>query len=117
MLNKVTLIGNLGADPEIRSFDSGDKVANFTLATSESWKDKNTGEKKSRTEWHRVAVFSKGLVGVIENYVKKGDKLFEIRLNDRGFQKGDLVTIMNFYLKLLISLFLCCKFNHLLIYI
>lgn len=75
-LNKATLIGNCGADPEIRSLDNGSRVANFSLATSESWKDKNTGEKKERTEWHRIVVWNDGLIGVIEQYVKKGSKLY-----------------------------------------
>lgn len=75
-VNKVILVGNLGQDPEIRSFQSGDRVANFSIATSESWKDKATGEKKERTEWHRVSVTNQGLVKVIESYVKKGSKLY-----------------------------------------
>ena len=75
-LNKVTLIGNVGQDPEIRSTSDGRELANFSLATTESWKDKNTGEKKDKTEWHRVVVFSQGLVGIIKNYVKKGSKLY-----------------------------------------
>lgn len=75
-LNKVTLIGNVGADPEIKALNSGDRVANIRLATSETWKDKGTGEKKERTEWHRVVVFGDGLVGVIERYVRKGSKLY-----------------------------------------
>lgn len=75
-VNKVILVGNVGNDPEIRSFNNGGKVANFSLATSESWRDKQSGEKKEKTEWHRVAVFNDGLVGVIERYVKKGSKLY-----------------------------------------
>ena len=75
-LNQVQLIGNLGADPEIRSTQDGSKVANFTLATSEAWKDKTTGEKKEKTEWHRVTVWGDGLVGVIEQYVSKGSKVY-----------------------------------------
>lgn len=75
-VNKVILVGNVGQDPEIRSFQSGDKVANFSLATSENWKDKNTGERKEKTEWHRVSVTNQGLVKVIESYVKKGSKLY-----------------------------------------
>jgi single-strand DNA-binding protein len=75
-LNKVMLIGNVGNDPDIKSMPSGDKVANFSVATSESWKDKTTGEKKEKTEWHRIVVFNKGLVGVIESYVKKGSKIY-----------------------------------------
>lgn len=75
-LNKVTLIGNVGRDPEIRSMSDGREVASLTLATSEQWRDKASGEKKERTEWHRVAVFSEPLVGVIKNYVKKGSKIY-----------------------------------------
>lgn len=75
-VNKAILIGNVGADPDIRSFDGGGKVANFSLATSESWKDRNTGEKRERTEWHRIVVWNEGLVGVVQQYVKKGDKLY-----------------------------------------
>jgi single-strand DNA-binding protein len=74
-INKVTLLGNVGKDPEIRSFQNGGKVANFTLATSESWKDKATGEKKSKTEWHNIAVHNENLVGIVEKFVKKGAKL------------------------------------------
>ena len=76
MLNKVTLIGNVGKDPEIRAMQSGDEMATLTLATSERWKDKDSGEKKEKIEWHRIVVFNKGLVGVIKQYVKKGSKLF-----------------------------------------
>lgn len=75
-LNKVVLIGNLGRDPEIRSTNDGREIATFSVATGESWKDKTTGEKKEKTEWHRVVVFSEGLVGIIKNYVKKGTKLY-----------------------------------------
>jgi len=71
-VNKVILIGNVGKDPEIRTFGNGGKVANFSIATSESWKDKNSGERKEKTDWHNIAVFNDGLVGVIERYVKKG---------------------------------------------
>jgi single-strand DNA-binding protein len=86
-LNKVMLIGNLGADPEIRSFQNGGKVANLRIATSESWKDKATGEKKEKTEWHTVAIFSDGLVGVVERYLKKGSKVFiEGKLQTRKWQ-------------------------------
>jgi len=75
-LNKVTLIGNVGKEPEIRSTSDGREVANLVLATSESWTDKTSGEKKERTEWHRIACFNPGLVNVIRNYVKKGHKLY-----------------------------------------
>jgi single-strand DNA-binding protein len=86
-LNKVMLIGNLGADPEIRSFQNGSKVANLRLATSESWKDKATGERKERTEWHTVAIFGDGLVGVAERYLRKGSKIYiEGALSTRKWQ-------------------------------
>lgn len=75
-LNKVILIGNLGNDPEIRSTNDGREIANFSLATSESWKDKVTGEKKDKTEWHRIVCFNEGLVKIIKGYVKKGTKLY-----------------------------------------
>ena len=75
-VNKVILVGNVGNDPEIRTFNNGGKVANFSLATSENWRDKQSGERREKTEWHRVAVFNDGLVGVIERYVKKGSKLY-----------------------------------------
>ncbi|WP_305098320.1 single-stranded DNA-binding protein [Croceibacterium aestuarii] len=86
-LNKVMLIGNLGADPEIRSFQNGGKVANLRIATSETWKDKNTGERQERTEWHSVAIFSEGLVGVVERYLRKGSKVYiEGSLQTRKWQ-------------------------------
>jgi single-strand DNA-binding protein len=86
-LNKVMLIGNLGADPEIRSFQNGGKVANMRIATSETWKDKTTGEKQERTEWHSVAVFNDGLVGVVERFLKKGSKVYlEGQLQTRKWQ-------------------------------
>jgi single-strand DNA-binding protein len=75
-INKVILVGNLGNDPEIRSTSDGREIANFSLATSEFWKDKNTGERKSKTEWHRIVIFSQGLVGVVKNYLKKGSKIY-----------------------------------------
>lgn len=75
-VNKVILVGNVGGDPEIRNTSDGREIATFSLATNESWKDKNTGEKKDKTEWHRVVIFSQGLVGIIKNYVKKGTKLY-----------------------------------------
>lgn len=86
-LNKVCLIGNVGADPELNTLNSGVIVANFTLATSESWKDKSTGEKKERTEWHRIVVWSEGLCSVIEQYVRKGMRLYvEGQLQTRKWQ-------------------------------
>ena len=75
-VNKVILLGNLGQDPDIRTMQNGKKVCTFSLATSDSWKDKETGEKKEKTEWHRVVVFNEGLIGVVENYIKKGTKLY-----------------------------------------
>jgi len=75
-LNKVMLIGNLGKDPEVRTFQNGGKVCNFSIATSESWKDRNTGERQEKTEWHNVAIFNEGLAGVAERYLKKGSKVY-----------------------------------------
>ncbi len=75
-VNKVILIGKLGADPEIRRTQDGRPIANIRLATSESWRDKNTGERREKTEWHRIVVFNEGLCKVIEQYVKKGAKLY-----------------------------------------
>src|ERR1700722_17620850 len=75
-VNKVILVGNLGKDPEIRTFQNGGRVASFSLATSESWKDKTSGEKKDKTEWHRVSVLNEHLVGVVERYLKKGAKVY-----------------------------------------
>ncbi len=75
-VNKVILIGNVGADPEIKRTQDGRPIANIRLATSESWRDKNSGERKEKTEWHRVVVFSEGLCKVVESYVKKGSKLY-----------------------------------------
>ena len=74
-INKITLLGNVGQDPKITSFANGGKVANFSLATTESWKDKATGEKKSKTEWHNIVVKSEPLVEIVGKYVKKGSKL------------------------------------------
>ena len=75
-LNKVLLIGRLGADPEIKQMVNGKNVARLSLATSQSWKDKNTGEKKEKTEWHRVVVFNEGLVNVVQQYLKKGAQVY-----------------------------------------
>ncbi|MCP5088491.1 MAG: single-stranded DNA-binding protein [Rhodobacteraceae bacterium] len=86
-LNKVMLIGNLGRDPEIRSFQNGGRVCNLRIATSERWRDKNTGENRERTEWHSVAIFSEGLVKVCEQYLRKGSKVFvEGQLQTRKWQ-------------------------------
>ena len=75
-LNKVQLIGRLGADPEIKQMVNGKSVARLSLATSQSWKDKNTGEKKEKTEWHRIVVFNEGLVNVVQQYLKKGAQIY-----------------------------------------
>ena len=75
-LNKVLLIGRLGADPEIKQMVNGKSVARLSLATSQSWKDKNTGERKEKTEWHRVVIFNEGLVNVVQQYVKKGAQVY-----------------------------------------
>lgn len=75
-VNKVILLGNVGRDPEIRATQTGGRIANLSIATSESWKDKSTGERKENTQWHRVVIFNDALVGIIERYVKKGSKLF-----------------------------------------
>ncbi len=75
-VNKVILIGNLGADPDVRTMQSGGRVCNLSIATSENWKDKNSGERQERTQWHRVVVFNEGIVGVCERYLKKGSKVY-----------------------------------------
>ena len=86
-VNKVILIGNLGNDPEIRRTQDGRPIANLSIATSDTWKDKNTGERREKTEWHRVVVFNEGLCRVIENYVKKGSKVYiEGQLQTRKWQ-------------------------------
>ena len=86
-VNKVILIGNLGADPEVRNFQNGGKVCNLRIATSETWKDKNSGERKEKTEWHSVAIFNEGLVRIAEQYLKKGSKVFiEGQLQTRKWQ-------------------------------
>jgi single-strand DNA-binding protein len=87
-VNRVTLIGNLGRDPDIRTSQSGNKIANLSLATSESWKDKNSGERKSRSEWHRVVIFNERLVDIAEKYLKKGSKIYlEGALQTRKYEK------------------------------
>ena len=86
-LNKVMLIGNLGKDPEVRSFQNGGKVCNFSIATSESWKDKATGERREKTDWHNVAIFNENLVRIAEQYLKKGSKVYvEGSLQTRKWQ-------------------------------
>ena len=91
-VNKVILIGNLGKDPEIRTFQNGGKVCNFSIATSENWKDRNTGEKQERTQWHNIAIFSEPISNVAEQYLKKGSKIYvegELQTNEweRGGQR------------------------------
>lgn len=89
-VNKVILVGNLGADPEVKSFQNGGKIANLRIATSESWKDKATGERKERAEWHSVTIQSDGLVGVVERYLRKGSKVYvEGQLRTRKWQDRD----------------------------
>jgi single-strand DNA-binding protein len=86
-VNKVILVGNLGRDPEVRSFQNGGKVCNLRIATSETWKDRNTGERKERTEWHSVAIFSEPLARVAEQYLRKGSKVYiEGQLETRKWQ-------------------------------
>ena len=94
-LNKVLLIGRLGADPEIKQMVNGKSVARLSLATSQSWKDKSTGEKKEKTEWHRIVVFNEGLVNVVQQYLKKGDmlkfpnvKMYGVKLNWENIKVG-----------------------------
>ena len=89
-LNKVMLIGNLGADPVIRQTQDGKRLAQLSLATSESWKDKSTGEKKEKTSWHRIVIFNDGLAGVVESYLKKGSKIFvEGQLQTRKYNDAN----------------------------
>ena len=86
-INKVILIGNVGNDPEIKSFQSGDRVVNFSLATTENWKDKQTGEQKSITEWHKITIFNTGLISIAEKLIKKGMKIYiEGQLQTRKWQ-------------------------------
>jgi len=89
-LNKVMLIGRLGQDPEVRNTQDGRSLCTFSIATSESWNDKNTGEKKEKTEWHRVVVFNEGLVNIVQQYVKKGSNVFiEGQLQTRKWEDKD----------------------------
>jgi single-strand DNA-binding protein len=89
-VNKVILVGNLGRDPEIRATQDGREIANLAVATSESWKDRNTGERKERTEWHRVVIFNDGLVNVAKNYLHKGSKVYiEGQLQTRKWTDKD----------------------------
>ena len=86
-INKVIIVGNLGKDPEVRTFANGGKVCNFSVATSESWKDKQTGERKEKTEWHNISIFNEGLAGVAEKYLRKGSKVYlEGKLQTRKWQ-------------------------------
>ena len=86
-VNKVIILGNLGVDPEVRSFPNGGKVCNLRIATSENWKDRNTGERREKTEWHSVAIFSEPLVRIAEQYLKKGSKVYiEGQLETRKWQ-------------------------------
>lgn len=86
-VNKAILVGNLGQDPEVRNLPSGGKVVNLSIATSETWKDKTTGEKKEKTEWHRVVIFSEGIAGVAEQYLRKGSKVYiEGQIQTRKWQ-------------------------------
>lgn len=86
-VNKVIIVGNLGRDPEVRSFQNGGKVCNLNIATSERWRDKNSGENRERTEWHRVAIFNEGLVRIAEQYLRKGSKVYlEGQLETRKWQ-------------------------------
>lgn len=89
-VNKVIIVGNLGKDPEIKSFQNGGKIANFSVATSESWKDRNTGEKKEKTEWHNVSIKSEGLAGVAERFLHKGSKVYlEGKIETRKWQDNN----------------------------
>lgn len=89
-VNKVILVGNLGADPEVKSFQNGGKVCNLRIATSETWKDRMSGERKERTEWHNVAIFSEGLAGVAERFLRKGSKVYlEGQLRTRKWQDNN----------------------------
>ncbi|HRO31829.1 MAG TPA: single-stranded DNA-binding protein [Brevundimonas sp.] len=88
-VNKVILVGNLGKDPEIRTLNNGDRVANLSLATSETWRDKSTGERKEKTEWHRVVIFNDNIVKVAENYLKKGSTVYiEGQLSTRKYEQN-----------------------------
>ena len=81
-INKVILLGRLGADPEIRVSQDGKKIARFSLATSESWKDKNTSEKKEKTEWHKIVIFSVGLAEIVEKYIRAGVDIVKVGINN-----------------------------------
>src|SRR6201996_5221236 len=88
-VNKVILVGNLGRDPEIRTLNSGDRVASFSIATSETWRDRTTGERREKTEWHRISIFNDNLVKVAESYLRKGSKVYvEGSLQTRKYEQG-----------------------------
>ena len=90
-VNKVILVGNLGRDPEVRQSQAGAKIVNFSVATSDSWKDKNTGERREKTEWHRVVIFSEGLANIAEQYLRKGSKVYiEGSLQTREYEKDGI---------------------------
>ena len=90
MINKVTLLGNIGQDPEIRTTQGGKELASFSLATSEAWKDKASGEKKTKSEWHKVVIFNDNLVNLVKNYTQKGSKIYlEGKLQTRDWQDKD----------------------------
>lgn len=90
MINKVTLLGNLGQDPEIRTTQGGKELASFSLATSETWKDKASGEKKTKSEWHKVVIFNDNLVNLVKNYTQKGSKIYlEGKLQTRDWEDKD----------------------------
>ncbi len=102
-VNKVILVGNLGRDPEVRHSQAGAKIVNFSLATSESWKDKNTGERREKTEWHRVVIFNEHLGNIAEQYLRKGSKVYiEGSLQTRDYEKDGIkrysteVVLQNF---------------------
>lgn len=111
-LNKVILIGNVGRDPEVRTTQDGRKVASFSIATSESWKDKTTGDRKERTEWHRIVIFSQPLVNIVESYIKKGSKLYiegslhSRKWNDQssGVEKSTTEVVLQSYQGTLVML-------------
>jgi len=90
MINKVTLLGNIGQDPEIRTTQGGKELASFSLATSETWKDKASGEKKTKSEWHKVVIFNDNLVNLVKNYTQKGSKIYlEGKLQTRDWEDKD----------------------------
>ena len=112
-LNKVLLIGRLGADPEVKQMVNGKSVARLSLATSQTWKDKNTGEKKEKTEWHRIVVFNEGLVNVVQQYLKKGAQIYvEGQLTTRKWkdEQSGQHLVFSFYPE--IALHMQTNFQH-----